>query len=100
MVVLLQSVFAAATAERSPIIIVLSTLLIAALFAPLRARVQAFVDRRFYRQKYNAQLVLAHFAQTARTEVSLEELAADLSRVVQETMQPESVSVWLKEGAK
>jgi hypothetical protein len=100
MVVLLQSIFAAATAERSPLIIVLSTLLIAALFAPLRARVQAFVDRRFYRQKYNAQLVLADFAQTARTEVSLEELAADLSQVVQETMQPESVSVWLKEGAK
>jgi hypothetical protein len=71
---------------------VVSTLLI----APLRKRVQTAVDRRFYRQKYDAQQVLAQFAQTARDETDMEALQVELLRVVQETMQPEQVSVWLK----
>ena len=96
-VVLLQTVVGQATDAQSPLVIVASTLLIAALFAPLRKRVQAFIDRRFYRQKYDAQQVLAQFAQVARDETDMEALTAELLRVVQETMQPESVSVWLKE---
>ena len=95
-VVLLQSVFESIIGESSPIIIVISTLLIAALFSPLRRRLQVTIDRRFFRRKYNAQRVLAQFAQTAQSEVELEALAADLQRVVMETMQPESVSIWLK----
>ncbi|MCB8985930.1 MAG: hypothetical protein H6659_19030 [Ardenticatenaceae bacterium] len=99
-VVLLQTVFDSVAQERSPFIIVVSTLLIAALFAPLRQRVQAFIDRRFYRQKYDAQQILAQFAQTARDEVSLEALQAELVGVIQETMQPEALIVWLPEAAK
>ena len=93
-VVLLQTVFESASGEQSPIAIVISTLAIAALFAPLRRRVQGVIDRRFFRQKFDAQLVLAHFAQTARDETDMDVLTAELVRVVQETMQPENVSLW------
>jgi len=95
-VVLLQNVVGRTTDEQSPLVIVVSTLIIAALFAPLRQRVQAFIDRRFYRQKYDAQQILAHFAQTARDEVEMEALTAELTRVIQETMQPETTALWLK----
>jgi len=95
-VVLLQSLFATATGQQSPVIIVISTLLIAALFNPLRVRIQNWIDRRFYRRKYDAERVLAQFAQTARDETDLDRLTSELIRVVQETMQPAHVSVWLK----
>jgi predicted component of type VI protein secretion system len=95
-IILLQSLVGQAMGEQSPIIIVLSTLLIAAMFNPLRRRVQTAVDRRFYRQKYDAQQVLAQFAQTARDETDMEALTDELVRVVQETMQPESMAVWFK----
>ena len=75
----------------------ISTLLIAALFAPLRQRVQAFIDRRFFRQKYDAQQVLAQFAQTARDEVAMEALTAELTHVIQETIQPTQIAIWLKQ---
>lgn len=100
MIVLLQTIFDSFSGQQSPVAVVLSTLLIAALFAPLRQRVQAFIDRRFYRRKYDAQQVLAQFAQTARDEVSLEVLQAELLRVVQEAMQPNKATVWLKERIK
>ncbi len=96
-VVLLQTIFDSVAQERSPFIIVVSTLLIAALFAPLRQRVQAFIDRRFFRQKYDAQQILAQFAQTARDEVEMDVLQVELLLVVQETLQPETVGIWLKE---
>ena len=95
-VVLLQTIFDSVAEDRSPFIIVLSTLLIATLFNPLRTRLQAFIDRRFYRQKYDAQQILAQFAQTARDEVEMDVLQAELLRVVQETLQPEGMSLWLK----
>jgi hypothetical protein len=95
-ITLIQGGITAVTSTQSSLAIVLSTLLIAALFNPLRQRVQKFVDRRFYRQQYDAQQVLAQFAQTARDEVEMEALQAELLRVVQETMQPETMTIWLK----
>ena len=98
-VVLLQSLVGRAAAEQSPLVIVVSTLLIAALSAPLRRRVQVFIDRRFYRQKYDAQQILTRFAQTARNEVEMDVLQGELLRVVQETLQPETAVLWFKKGA-
>jgi hypothetical protein len=78
---------------------VLSTLAIAALFNPLRTRVQATIDQRFFRKKYDAQQVLAQFAITARDETDMNALTTELARVVKETMQPKIVRVWLRERA-
>ncbi|MBI3960864.1 MAG: hypothetical protein HY328_18795 [Chloroflexi bacterium] len=94
-IVLLQSIFRSFTGGQSPAVIVLSTLLITALFNPLHRRIQEVIDRRFYRRKYDAQQVLAGFAQTARDEVALEALGDEMLRVIEETMQPAHVSLWL-----
>ncbi len=94
-IVVLQALFHSVTGGNSPVVIVLSTLLIAALFTPLRRRVQNVIDRRFFRQKYDAQKVLATFAVTARDETDLDNLTRELQQVVAETMQPESAGVWL-----
>jgi hypothetical protein len=83
--------------QPSQLSIALSTLLIAALFTPLRRRVQAFIDRRFYRRKYNAVQTLAQFAAAARDEVELDVLTAELIRITTETLQPEITSIWLKQ---
>ncbi len=94
--ILLQRGFEAVTGQQSQLAIVLSTLAIAALFNPLRTRIPGWIDRRFYRKKYDAQQVLAQFAITARDETDMNALTAELARVVQETLQPEFASVWLR----
>jgi hypothetical protein len=95
-VVLLQSLFEVLTVQQSPIVIVISTLGIAALFYPLRIRVQDFIDRRFFRKKYDAEQTLVRFAAVARDEVDMDKLTSALLNAVEESMQPERVNLWLK----
>ncbi|NJM07561.1 hypothetical protein HC891_17325 [Candidatus Gracilibacteria bacterium] len=101
-VVALQALFVRLTGQESTLAVVASTLGIAALFGPLRRRVQAFIDRRFFRRKYDAQQVLANFAARAQREADLDTVSADLLATVQETLEPEQVQLWLmrREGGR
>ncbi len=96
-VVLVQRIFRAVIGPSNDLAIVISTLAIAALFSPLRQRIQNVIDRRLYRRKYDAEQTLAHFSQTLRDEVDLETLKASLVSVVRETMQPTKVALWVRE---
>jgi len=91
----LQYLFSLLTGQGNTLAIVASTLAIAALFNPLRRRIQGFIDHRFYRRKYNVRKTLEAFGSKLRDETDLEKLCEDLGEVVDETMQPSHISLWL-----
>jgi hypothetical protein len=99
LVIGLQALLRGIISQDNGVALVISTLAIIALFGPLRHRIQQFIDRRFYRSKYDAARVVAAFGSTLRNEVDLATLSEHLVAVVQETMQPTHVSLWLcKDG--
>jgi hypothetical protein len=99
-VLVLEGVFRALTGQgQGALVTVLSTLALAALFVPVRARVQRAIDRRFYRRKYDAARALVSFGANARDETDLDQLSAQLTAVVEDTLQPAQVSLWLR-GSK
>ncbi len=98
-VILLQRPVQLLTGQgRSPFATVLSTLLVAALFSPLRNRLQEIIDRKFYRRRYNAQRAMSAFSARVRDEVDLDSLSAALLDIVDQTVRPESAALWLKES--
>jgi hypothetical protein len=95
-VILLQSLVSAVGGQQSVVVTVISTLIIAALFTPLRRRIQSDIDRRFYRRKYDAEKIVAAFGAGLREKVDLDDLQIQVLSVVAETLQPETLSLWLR----
>jgi hypothetical protein len=94
-IVVFEGLLRALTGQGSQLAIVASTLAVAALFNPLRYRIQPFIDRRFYRRKYDARKTLEEFSAKLKVKTDLQELNDDLVGVVMETMQPAHISLWL-----
>ena len=100
-IVVLQGILGPLTGDtRSPLITVITTLGLAALFNPLRLRIQDFIDRRFFRKKYDAEKALNQFALITRDQVDLDRITGGLLALVDETMQPDNVSLWLRQGGR
>ena len=95
-VVIFQQVFRLLTGQASPLAVVLSTLIIAGLFNPLRGRVQTLIDRRFFRSKFNTEQTMETLSTYLRNEVDLDRLQDRLSSTIAETLLPEQVSIWMK----
>jgi len=99
-VILMQYSFRLMIGHESSLAIVISTLAIAALFQPLRGRIQAVIDRRFFRSKYNSEQALARFQKTVRDRVDLDQVGSELTGIVQTTVQPEWMVIWIRKPGK